>query len=126
VGTTKLTSTKNTITDLSTFSTGGNNAFELTDDHALTVDGTVNAGTGALDLTAVGSNHSVVIDSAVTGGNINLVTTGEVSESSAGAITASTILNVTADTGIKLTSAKNKIKKLGTDKTKTGPNKVTL
>jgi hypothetical protein len=125
VGTTKLTSTKNTITDLSTFSTGGNNAFELTDDHALTVDGTVTAGTGTLDLTTTGTKHNLAIDSAITGGTINLVTTGEATETSAATITAS-LLNVTADTGIELTSAKNKIKKLGTDKTKTGPNKVTL
>jgi hypothetical protein len=42
---------KNTITDLGTFSTGGNKAFELTDDHALTVHGNVGAGTCTLDLT---------------------------------------------------------------------------
>lgn len=89
------------------------------------MDGKVTAGTGTLDLTIVGSNHSLAIDSAVTGGTVNLVTTGEATETNAGAITAS-LLNVTADTGIKLTSAKNKIKKLGTDKTKTGQNKVTL
>jgi hypothetical protein len=67
VGTVKLTSATNTIADLSTFSTGGNNAFELTDDHALTVDGKVTAGTGTLDLTTVGSGHSLAIDSAITG-----------------------------------------------------------
>ncbi len=122
VGTVKLTSAKNTITDLGMFTAGG--MFELTDDHALTVDGKVTAGTGTLDLTTVGSGHSLAIDSAITGGTINLVTTGEATESSAGAIVASTVLNVTADTGIKLTSAKNKIKKLGTDKTKTGQNKA--
>jgi hypothetical protein len=54
-----------------------------------------------------------------------LVTSGEAKESSAGAILAK-LLNVTANTGIELTSKTNKIKKLGTDKTKTGPNKVTL
>jgi hypothetical protein len=125
VGSAKLTSAKNTITDLSTFTTGGNNAFELTDDHALTVDGKVTAGTGTLDLTTTGTKHNLAIDSAITGGTVNLVTTGEATESSAGAITAS-LLNVTAGTGIELTSTKNKIKKLGTDKTTTGQNKVTL
>jgi hypothetical protein len=53
------------------------------------------------------------------------VTSGEATESKAGEIEAK-LLNVTADTGIELTSKKNKIKKLGTDKTKKGPNKVTL
>jgi hypothetical protein len=107
------------------FSTGGNHAFELIDDHALTVDGKVTAGTGTLDLITAGSKHNLAIDSAITGGTINLVTTGEATENSAGTITAS-LLNVTAGTGIELTSAKNKIKKLGTDKTKKGPNKITL
>jgi hypothetical protein len=117
---------KNVIADLGAFSTGGNHAFELTDDHALSVDGTVNAGTAALDLTTIGTGHNLAIDAAITGGTISLVTTGEATEDSKkGAITAK-LLNVTAGTGIDLTSKHNAIKKLGTDKTKTGPNKVTL
>jgi filamentous hemagglutinin family protein len=123
-GTVKLTSAKNTITDLGALSTGSH-AFALTDDHALTVDGKVNAGTGTLDLTTVGNNHDLAIEAAITAGTINLVTTGEATETSKGAITAK-LLNVTADTGIDLTSKANKIKKLGTHKTKKGPNKVTL
>jgi hypothetical protein len=124
-GAVSLTSAKNTLNDLSTFSTGGNNAFSLTDDHGLTTDGTVNAGTAALKLTTTGSGHNLAIDSAITGGTVTFVTTGGATEDSSGAITAS-LLNVTADTGIELTSTKNKIKKLGTDKTTSGPNKVTL
>jgi filamentous hemagglutinin family protein len=117
-------SKSNVITDLGAFSTGSH-AFALTDDHALTVDGKVNAGTGTLDLTTVGNNHDLAIEAAITGGTINLVTTGEATETSKGAITAK-LLNVTADTGIDLTSKANKIKKLGTHKTKKGPDKVTL
>jgi hypothetical protein len=36
------------------------------------------------------------------------------------------VLNVTANSGIKLTSKRNAITKLGTDTTTSGPNKVTL
>ncbi|MGA9796343.1 MAG: filamentous hemagglutinin N-terminal domain-containing protein [Rhizomicrobium sp.] len=126
-GTVKLTSAGNTVTDLSAFTTNGNHTFELTDDHALTVDSQVNAGTGTLDLTAIGTDHSLSIDGTITGGTINLVTSGEATESSSkGSILASKLLNVTAGTGIVLTSKLNKIKKLGTDKTQTGLNKVTL
>jgi hypothetical protein len=124
-GTVALTSTKNTLTDLGAFTTGGNYAFELTDDHALTVDGKVNAGTGTLDLTTVGSKHNLAIQSAITGGTVNLVTTGAATETSKGAIKTK-LLNVTAATGIQLTSKANAIKKLGTHKTKKGPNKITL
>jgi hypothetical protein len=53
------------------------------------------------------------------------VTTGNATETNAGAIVAN-LLNVTASTGIDLTSKKNAIQKLGTDKTTTGRNKVTL
>jgi hypothetical protein len=79
--------------------------------------------TGALELTTVGSKHN--LEAAITGGTITLVTTGEATETSKGAISAN-LLNVTADSGIELTSKSNKIKNLGTDKTKSGPNKVTL
>jgi hypothetical protein len=124
-GKVELTSTKNIIADLGAFSTGGNHAFSLTDDHNLTVNGEMSAGTGALDLTTVGSEHNLTIASALTGGTMNFVTTGKATETKLGAITAK-LLNVTANTGIELTSRNNAIKKLGTDKTKTGPNKVTL
>jgi hypothetical protein len=122
-GSAEMNSAKNTITDLGEFSSGG--AFELTDDHALKVDGTVNAGSHTLDLKTVGKNHNLAIDAKIEGATINLATTGEATESKAGAIDAK-LLNVAADTGIDLTSKKNKIKKLGTHKTKKGPNKVTL
>jgi hypothetical protein len=61
----------------------------------------------------------------VTGGTVVLVVSGAATEISAGAIVAR-LHNVTADTGIELTSSKNKIKKLGIDTTKKGSNSVTL
>jgi filamentous hemagglutinin family protein len=118
-----MTSAKNAIADLAAFASGG--AFALTDDNALKVDGTVNAGSHTLDLTTIGENHNLAIDAEIEGGTIDLVTTGEATESSAGAIDTK-LLNVTADTGIDLTSKKNDITKLGTHKTNKGPNKVTL
>ena len=120
-----LTSAKNTLTDLGAFTTGGNNAFELTDDHALTTDGTVTAGTAALDLTTTGTGNNLAIDSAVTGGTVSFVTTGEATESSTADITAAK-LNVTANTGIELTSTNNHITAVGTRHTNSGPNKITL
>jgi hypothetical protein len=119
-----LTSAKNAVADLDAFSTA-DHAFNLTDDHGLTVDGQVKAGTAAINLTTVGKKHNIAFDSELTGGTVTLVTTGEAMESGAGAITAS-LLNVTANRGIDLTSSSNKIKKLGTDSTKKGPNKLTL
>jgi hypothetical protein len=122
-GSAEMTSKKNTIADLGSFTSGS--TFELTDDHALKVDGTVNAGSHTVHLTTVGTKHNLAIDAKLEGGTIDLVTTGEATESKAGEIEAK-LLNVTAATGIELTSKKNKIKKLGTHKTKKGPNKVTL
>jgi uncharacterized protein (DUF2249 family) len=123
VSTAEMNSAKNTITDLGAFTSGS--TFELTDDHDLTVDGTVDAGSHTLKLTTTGSGHDIAIDDKVEGGTIDLATTGEATESKAGEIEAK-LLNVTAATGIELTSKKNDIKKLGTHKTKKGPNKVTL
>ncbi len=79
----------------------------------------VNAGTHTLDLTTVGKNHNLAIDAKLEGGTINLVTTGEATESSAGAIEAK-LLNVTARHRHRTHLQEDKIKKLGTDKTKTG------
>lgn len=125
-GAAKFTGSGNAITNMGSFSTGGHN-FELTDDHSLAVAGTINAGSSDVALTTTGSAHGIAIDAAIEAtGEINLVSTGAVTEStSAGAIETG-LLNVTADTGITLESKLNKIKKLGTDTTKSGPNKVTL
>ncbi|MGA9796342.1 MAG: GLUG motif-containing protein [Rhizomicrobium sp.] len=123
-GSLALTGAKNAVTDLGAFSTAGH-AFDLTDNHGLTVSGALKAGTAAINLTTVGKKHNLSIDSSVIGGTVSFLTTGEATESSAGAITAS-LLNVSANTGIDLASSGNKIKKLGTDTTEEGPNKVTL
>jgi hypothetical protein len=88
------------------------------------VDGTINAGSHTVDLTTAGSSHNLLIDAKIEGGTINLVTIGDATESGVREIEAK-LLNVTADTGIELTSKKNDIKELGTHKTKKGPNKVT-
>jgi hypothetical protein len=50
---------------------------------------------------------------------------GEAAETRKGAITAS-LLKVTDNAGIEITSKPNAIRKLGTGKTETGPNKVAL
>jgi hypothetical protein len=89
------------------------------------VDGTLNAGSHDIALTTKGSGHDIAVHAKLEAGTVNLVSAGKATESSAGAIVAS-LLNVTADTGIALTSSKNKIKKLGTDKTKSGSNNVNL
>lgn len=124
-GAAQFGSAKNTIADLHGFSTGGH-LFALTDDQDLAVNGAVTSGASATDLTTVGKGHDIAIDAAVKSStDVNLVSAGNVTESNSGAISAA-VLNVTAGTGITLTSKLNKIVKLGTDKTKSGPNKVTL
>jgi hypothetical protein len=73
----------------------------------------------------VGAGHNLTIKVSTNGGTINLVSGGKASEASDAAITASK-LNVTANTGINLASSHNAITKLGTEKTNSGPSKVTL
>jgi hypothetical protein len=120
-----LTNSKNVFAELGPFTTGGNHAFSFSDDDNLAVVGPVTNGTAKLNIKTVGTDHNLRIQSAIGNGVVTLVTTGKASESSKGAVTAST-LNVTANTGIELTSQKNKIFDVGTDKTKSGPNKITL
>lgn len=122
-GTVALTSHSNIITHLGSFSTGSH-AFSLFDDRSLSVEGTVDAGSSTLALTTIGHDSNLDIDGTLTGGTISLVTTGKADESAQGAIEANT-LNVTASTGIELTSEHNQIKAIGKDTTKSGPNKIT-
>ena len=91
VGAATLTSAANKITDLGAFTTGGNFAFALTDAHALTVDGAVNTGTGALTLTTSGTGDGLVIDSTLHGGTVKLASAAAISSNSAGRITATTL-----------------------------------
>jgi hypothetical protein len=119
-----LTNGEGIIADLGTFISGG--PFELTDDHNLTVSGLLDAGSHAIDLTTAGSADDPAIDGTIISGTIDLAATGKANESKMGAIDAIKLLNVTAGTGIELTSKRNDIKKLGTHATVVGPNKVTL
>lgn len=122
-GAAEFNSATNAIADLGAFTAG--TTFQLTDDQSLTVNGAINAGTHVIDLTTVGGSHNLAIHAKLTGSTINLATTGEATESAAGAIDAN-LFNVSAVTGIELTSKKNKITTLGTHTTTSGPNKVTL
>jgi filamentous hemagglutinin family protein len=115
----------NQITDLGDFTVSDDSSFALTDAHHLIVDGVVDAGNAFVDLTTTGSGHDLAIDGTVSGSEINLIAGGEATESGSGAITASNILNVTADTGIVLTSPNNNIANVGTDQTNSGPNRIT-
>lgn len=122
-GAATFNNTSNVITDLGVFTAGGN--FALTDDQNLTVDGAVSAGSHTASITTVGSGHNVAIHAKLTGSTVNLVTAGNITESKKGDIDTA-LLNVAASTGITLTSKKNQITALGTHKTTSGPNKITL
>lgn len=75
--------------DLGMFTSGG--LFELTDDHDLTVDGTLNAGTHTVELTTKGSGHDIAIDAKLEGSAVKLTSAATISESSAGDIDATTL-----------------------------------
>jgi len=108
----------NDIVDLGAFAAG---SFALTDAEALTVKGDVDTGSGTLSLkTNVGN---IAIDGSLTGGTVDLTAAAKATEKSSGAIIAN-LLNVTADTGITLTSTHNDITNIGTDQTNTGPNRI--
>ena len=124
-GTVKLTSANNDFANLGTFTASGSFNYSFTDDADLTTIGAVTNGGAQLVLRTVGTDHDLAIDSAIGNGVVTLVTTGKATESSSGAITAST-LNVTANTGIALTSSRNAIASVGKDKTRSGPNNITL
>lgn len=85
--------------------------------------GAVNAGTNKLALVTTGANHGLTLDAGLTGGTVDLASNGDVIQSSAGAVIAS-LLNVSANTGITLTSSLNDITTVGTDHTNTGSNTI--
>jgi hypothetical protein len=114
----------NLVKDLGNFTTS-NSAFSFSA-NKFTVNGTVNAGSGAINLSSIGSSGVLTIAGTVEStGTVNLHATADDTETSTGAILAGT-LNVTAITGITLTSTLNNIGTLGIDTTQSGPNKVTL
>jgi filamentous hemagglutinin family protein len=113
----------NQIADVA-FTTGNGN-LSLTDDRDLSVSGEVNTGTGALSLTTQNKGAISVTGTLATQGTLNLNSVTNVTEdATTGAIDAG-ILNVTAQTGISLTSSNNNIAAIGTDTTASGPNKIT-
>jgi hypothetical protein len=117
VGATSLTG-NNAVANLGGFTTN-NSDFSLTDDGSLNVHGPVDTGTGTLSLI---SNFELNIAATLTGATVDLTSTqGDLSESRRGTIVAQ-LLNVTANTGIYLGSAANKICKVGTDQTASGNN----
>ena len=116
---------KNQVGTLGSFSTGGG-AFTFSDNTALTVAGPINTGASDISLTTTGTGNDMTITGSVqTSGTLTLVTSGAANETNTGAIIANT-LNVTAQTGISLTSPLNMISHVGKDKTKSGPNNITL
>ena len=81
----------NVIPTLNAFTTGGNNAFTLTDATTLLVHGAVNAGTGALTLATTGSGSKLLIYSGMTGGTVTLNVANAIAEGTGGSIHASTL-----------------------------------
>ena len=123
-----LTSTHNKVAELSqgTLAHSGNHAIQFTDDRALKALGDIGMGTGRVVLKTVGKGNDLRIGFHSTigdGGVVTLVTSGEATEDASGEIDAST-LNVTANTGIELTSTRNDILAIGTDQTDSGPNDI--
>jgi hypothetical protein len=112
----------NAIADLGAF-TIGSGGLSLTDAASLTVDGAVDTGAHTLTLTTTGSGHSLAVDAHVTGKTVDLTSGGDVTETSAGAVIAN-LLNVSADTGITLTSTSNDITTIGTNHTNSGPDTI--
>ena len=116
---------KNHVAELNGFDTSNAN-FTFSDAVPLTIANTINTGTGDISLTTTGTGNTMTITGTVdTSGTLNLVTSGAANETSSGAIIVNT-LNVTAQTGISLTSPLNMINHVGKDKTKSGPNNITL
>ncbi len=99
--------------------TNTNGNFLLTNHQALTVSGTVNAGTNVLTLQT--TSGDLVVDGALDAGTMTLGSSqGEVYGT--GDITTH-VLNVTADSGIALTGP-NEIYRIGTNSPGTGPDTI--
>jgi filamentous hemagglutinin family protein len=122
LGAVDLSSNNNLVESLGAFSTNNHDDFALVDEQALSVSGAVNAGTHDVSLTT--TSGDIAIDGELEAGTVDLTSAGEATESSSGTIVAS-LLNVTAQTGISLTSSNNNITTIGTDMTTSGPNDIT-
>ena len=101
----------NMVSNLGAFTTGGNNAFSLTDAHDLTVTGAVNAGTAGLTLTTTGAGSDIMVNSTLTGGTVTLASAATISSNSSGKVTATTLTG-SSHGAVTLTAA-NTITNLG-------------
>ncbi len=89
----------NDIKTLASFKNTGPGGISMEDGEKLTLDGTVNAGTGNLAITTEGLGSNIAIDKAVTaGGVITLNSADGVAEAASGVITAQTLTGETAGT----------------------------
>ena len=101
---------------------GANASVALPEGQALGVNGPVTVANGAISRTTAAG--SLTVAGAVTAKTLTIVTPVKALETAAGAITVTTI-NVTAGTGITLTSPLNAIVNIGVDTTTSGSNTIT-
>jgi filamentous hemagglutinin family protein len=80
----------NLVGDLYGFTNAGGGGLFLSDGEKLTVDNTVNAGTGNLTLTT-GAGNLVISKAISAGGTVDLVSAASISQAPAGIITAETL-----------------------------------
>ena len=111
----------NLVSHLNGFTVSGTGDLSLTDGQTLDVVAPVSVNNGTLSLTTTAGN--IDFQGSVSANAVNLVSAAQALEFSTGAI-ATGLLNVTAQTGILLTSSNNNITAVGTDSTTTGPNKI--
>ncbi len=89
----------NQIADLDGFTNNGAGGFTLTDGQALTVDGTVNAGTGNVMLATTGTGSNIAVDRTIeTGGTMTLTSSGNILEGADGLVAAETLIGSAAST----------------------------
>ena len=82
----------NAIVDLGTVTNAGAGGFAMTDTKALTIAGTLVAGTGDLSLTTSGVHSNIAIDAAISSGStIDLKSAGTIKQNAAGIITAQSL-----------------------------------
>lgn len=74
-------------------------------------------------LTTTGADSNMNIGKSVSAETVNFSVGGEITEENGTSINAN-LLNVTANTGIELTSDNNDITTIGTDHTNSGPNEI--
>ena len=121
----------NMVNNLGAFTNAGTGGIAFTDARALIVSGAVNGGTGTVALTTTGATaNNLTINASVStsgaAGVVTLISAGNVGESTSTGAVVTHLLNVTAHTGISLTSLLNNIAILGTNTTVTGTKNIHL